>query len=101
MFFCQLGPGCDVTAWRGFGAYYIRFGSALAEPDSDKRLETASLDVFAETLAALNRAGFRVPKFAFQRIDAAIAKAEAERRALAAAQMNLLELPQLAPAPVG
>lgn len=89
MHYCQLKPGCDVEAWRYFSRYYIRFGSALANPDSAERLETESADLFAETLAALNRAGFRVPPSAFERIDAEIRARDAAIAAEKARQADL------------
>ena len=90
MHYCRLGPGCDVTAWRGFGSnYYIKFGSALANDPSPGHLHTESLDIFAETLAALNRAGFRVPRSAFERIDAEIRARDAAIAAEKARQADL------------
>lgn len=90
MFYCQLQPGSDVAAWRGFGQrYFIRFGSALADPNSGDHLETGSLALFAETLAALNRAGFRVPRSAFERIDAEIKSRDAAIAAEKARQADL------------
>lgn len=89
MHYCRLGPGCDVAAWKGFNAYFIRFGSALADPNSGDHLETGSLALFAETLAALNRAGFRVPRSAFERIDAEIRARDAAIAAEKARQADL------------
>lgn len=83
--YCRPGPGCNVAAWRGFHrlrgdsvempSYFIRFGSALV-PDGDEErrpyAEITSLDLFADAMAALRRAGFLIPDRAFQAISAEI-----------------------------
>jgi hypothetical protein len=93
--YCRLGPGCDVAAWKAGSIYRIKFGSALADSGSDACLETQCIGLFGETLAALKRAGFRVPAAVFQRIDREVNEAEAARAEEASRQANLFDSPRL------
>lgn len=100
--YCRPGPGCTVSAWRGFkrlqgesvetASYFIRFGSALAaggDPDRRPYLEITSLDLFADTLAAFRRAGFLIPDSAFRAVDAEIQARDAAIAAEKARQIDM------------
>lgn len=95
--YCRPGPGCNVSAWRcptgyvGTNAYYIRFGSALEYPreETAPHLSTLSLDLFADILGALRRAGFLIPDIAFARVSEEIALRDAAVAAEKAKQMDM------------
>lgn len=103
--YCRPGPGCNVAAWRGFHrlrgdsvempSYFIRFGSALV-PDGDEErrpyAEITSLDLFADTMAALRRAGFLIPDAAFRRISDEIAARDAAIAADKARQIDMFAI---------
>jgi hypothetical protein len=99
MHYCRPGPGCNVHAWRGptgyvgTFVYFLRFGSALermnARMETAPHLSTCDLNLFADALGALRRAGFLIPDVAFQRVDAEIATRDAAIADQKARQGNL------------